>query len=185
MPNQRSCPKNKNELGKSVKVSTPRVMASANPRNNENVPSVTMRGGNRSRVIKAAFSPPASAPTPRVQSAATGIGRCASRQNLPNRMAHRPSNEPTDKSIPPARMIGVMASASSPISHECLRMSHELSYVPKFRPIALKKIHSATSTTSRMASCRNKFFFHVCCFAFIRGPEPFCCAILRQPPPAK
>ena len=86
-----------------------------------------MSGGNRSQVIKLAFSPPASAPTQIVQTAASGIGIPASRQNFPNRTAQSPSSEPTDKSIPPVKMIGVIASASRPISHECRKISHALS----------------------------------------------------------
>ena len=37
---------------------------------------------------------------------------------IPNRTAHRPIIEPTDRSIPPVRITGVMATASRPISTE-------------------------------------------------------------------
>ena len=40
-----------------MKLSTPRVIASANPRNKENEPSVTMSGGSLSLVMKNALSP--------------------------------------------------------------------------------------------------------------------------------
>jgi len=82
-----------------------------------------MSGGNRSHVMSDALMPPASAPMPSVQAAASGIGIPASRHSLPKRIAHNPSSEPTDRSIPPVRMTGVIASASRPISTECRRMS--------------------------------------------------------------
>src|SRR5471032_627944 len=127
IPSQRSCPRNKNESGKFVNVSAPRVIASASPRKSEKVPSVTMSGGKRSHVIKVALSPPPSAPTQNVQTAGSGIDIPASRQNFPNRIAHRLNNDATDKSIPPVKIIGVIASASRPISHECRKMSQVLS----------------------------------------------------------
>ena len=121
-----------------MNVSAPRVMASASPRNSENVPSVTISGGNRSQVMSVALSPPASAPIPMVQAAASGMDIPASRQNLPNKIAHNPSSEPTDRSIPPVRMIGVITSASRPISTECRMMSKVLSTEPKRGPTELK-----------------------------------------------
>ena len=127
MPSQRSWPRNRNDSGKFVNASAPRVMASASPRNSEKVPSVTMSGGNRSHVINVALSPPPSAPTQIVQAAASGIDIPASRQNFPNKIAHKLNSEATDRSIPPVKMIGVIASASSPISHECRKMSQVLS----------------------------------------------------------
>ena len=166
-PSQRSWPRNRNDAGKFVNVSTPRVIASARPRKSENVPSVTISGGRRSPVMSAAFNPPASAPMTSVHAAATGTGRPASRHSLPNRIAHSPSSEPTDRSMPPVRMIGVIASASRPISTEWRTMSNSDCPANRscrradqtLRPRAYE-VESATSSAmqpaSRIVSCREQ-----------------------------
>ena len=45
------------------------------PRNSENVPSVTISAGSRSREISTAFSPPPAQPTASATAAAAGIGQ--------------------------------------------------------------------------------------------------------------
>src|SRR6185436_12340660 len=53
------------------------------PRNSDSVPSVTMSGGNLSRVISTAFSAPPATPSSSVSATATGIGTPTSRQRQP------------------------------------------------------------------------------------------------------
>ena len=50
------------------------------------------------------------------RAAAAAIGQPPSRHNTPNTTAESPMIEPTDRSMPPVIMIGVIASASSPNS---------------------------------------------------------------------
>src|SRR3989442_11767769 len=105
------------------------------PRNRENEPSVTMSGGMFSRVTSSAFSVPPAHPTSRATSTAAGMERCQSRQALPKTMAARPIMEPTERSMPPATMMGVSARASRPNSTLRRITSKKLPSVKKFSPI--------------------------------------------------
>src|SRR5439155_18950879 len=147
-------PRNRNDAGNIVKLSTPRVIASANPRKSENEPSVTISGGNFSRVISHAFKPPAAAPTASALIAANQTGIPRSRQNLPNKIALNPSNDPTERSIPPVNMIGVITSASNPISVLSRSTSKRLPTVAKFAPVALNTATSISNTSTSSASNR-------------------------------
>jgi len=120
--------------------------------------NVTMSGGNFSFVINHAFSPPAAAPIASAQTAAATGGMPASRQNFPKRIAHSPSSEPTDKSMPPVRTIGVMTSASSPISVLSLSTSNMFPVVAKFSPVLLKIIISINSTPANSVSNLSSLF---------------------------
>ena len=105
----------------------------------------------RSRVTSSAFSPPAHAPIAMAHSAASQIGRPASRQSLPKTTAARPMSELTERSIPPVAMTGVSATASSPSSTLSRSTSKKLSALAKRVPMPEK---IATSTASRIASTR-------------------------------
>src|SRR5438093_1426181 len=118
-----------------------------------------MSGGRPRPVMSAALHPPATAPIKSVHRPATLRDSPASRQSLPKTIAHSPSSDPTERSMPPVRMMGVMTSASRPISTEWRRMSHVLSKVPKRGPTELKQNHSRTTTRNRVASCRRKADF--------------------------
>ena len=91
---------------------------SPSPRNSEKVPSVTISGGNRSRVINSALRPPAAVPISSVPTAAAGMGQPKSRYNSPNSTADNPISEPTDKSMPPVTMTGVIATAKQSDFHQ-------------------------------------------------------------------
>ena len=109
-------PSRRNDHGKFVKLSVPPVIPSAMPRKRLNDPSVTIKGGIRSRVMSRALSAPASTPTPSAPAAASGIGKWASRHILPKSTAVNPMSEPTDRSMPPVTITGVIARASNPNS---------------------------------------------------------------------
>ena len=129
--------------------------ASASPRNSDSVPSVTIKGGKRSRVMSSAFRPPAPAPITSVSAAATATGRPASRQIIPNTTADKPISEPTDRSMPPETITGVSASANRPISTLKRRTSKALAREAKFLPRTQKTATSATSSNARIASWVN------------------------------
>ncbi len=147
-----------------MKLSTPRVIASASPRKREKDPKVTISGGSFSRVIKAAFSPPAAAPITRVQRAASHGGNPASRQSFPKEIAQSPRSEPTDRSMPPVRMIGVITRASKPSSTLKRIISSALPVVAKFSAVCEKMKISARSTAMSSVSKRRRD-------AFQSGPE--------------
>ena len=113
-------------------------MPSAMPRNSESEPSVTISGGRFSLVISTAFSSPAAHPNTSAAPAAAGIGQPPSRHSTPNTTAESPMIEPTDRSIPPVIMIGVIASASKPNSTLRRTTSKKFASVKKFSPIAAK-----------------------------------------------
>src|SRR5260370_2388490 len=113
-------------------------MPSAMPRNNDSEPSVTISGGRFSLVISTAFSIPARHPNSRAAPTAAGIGHPPSRHRTPSTTAERPIMDPTDKSIPPVIMIGVIASASKPNSTLNRTTSKKFDSVKKFSPIAAK-----------------------------------------------
>ena len=134
-PSANPLPSERNDSGKLVNDFVPPVSASASPRKSEKVPSVTMSGGSDIRVMSTAFSPPPSAPTPIAPSAASHGESSASFQNIPNATAQRPMSEPTERSMPAVRMMGVITSASSPISTDCRTMFATLSPVRNLRPM--------------------------------------------------
>src|SRR6185503_4038632 len=137
-------PRKRKLSGKLVKLSVADVTPSARPRKSENDPSVTMSAGMRRRVISVAFSSPASPPIPSVATAATAIGRWASRHSLPNSTAERPMREPTDRSMPPVTITGVIASARRPISALSRTISPLFASPQKLRPRIEKTTVSAT-----------------------------------------
>src|SRR5215208_1000467 len=118
------------------------------PRNSDSVPSVTMSGGNLSRVIKAAFSAPPATPSSRVSAIASGIGRPTPRDSHPSMIAASPIIDPTDRSMPPVTMIGVSANASSPISTPSRVISNAFPAVAKLCPAIPNTRHSTAMTTS-------------------------------------
>src|SRR6185436_11917725 len=126
------------------------------PRNSENVPKVTISGGALSLVIIAAFSAPPNNPTMSVIAIATGIDRPASRQRPPMTTADRPIIEPTERSIPPVMMIGVMINARSPISTLRRVISKALPAVAKLLPANANSRHSTAMTMSRIHSLFGK-----------------------------
>ena len=71
---------------------------------------------------------------------------------MPNNTAHRPIIEPTDRSMPPVRITGVIATASRPISTECLNTLEKFLSVRKFRPSTWNRITSKRITNTRTAS---------------------------------
>src|SRR5215475_9135253 len=121
-------------------------MPSAMPRKSENEPSVTIRGGISRRVISAAFNAPPRHPVRSARSAAIGMGNPASRHAAPNTIAASAIMEPTERSMPPVMMIGVMASDSRPSSTLRRTISKKFSAVKKFSPMALKMAISRSST---------------------------------------
>lgn len=136
-----------------MNVSTPRVIPSASPRNSENDISVTISGGIRSRVISKPFIPPSSVATAITRTAATPTGIPASRQSFPSSTADSAISEPTDKSIPPVTITGVIASASSPTSTPSRCVSNRLATVKKLLPSAEKISSSTISSPSRTHCC--------------------------------
>jgi len=91
-----------------------------------------------------------------VNTAANGHASAASRQSFPKHTAHSPSSEPTDRSIPPVRITGVITSASRPISTENLMISRALACVAKFVPVRAKTRHSRARTTNSRVSKRRR-----------------------------
>src|ERR1051325_7812616 len=71
-------------------------------------------------------------------------------------MAHSASNDPTDRSMPPVKITGVMASASKPISTDSLTTSKAFPVVAKFVPVRAKMRHLMTSTTTSRISNRSR-----------------------------
>src|SRR5687767_10216404 len=128
-------------------------MPSATPRNNENVPSVTISAGSRRREITAASSPPPRHPPASAMAAAAGIGSCRSRHAAPKQTAASPIMAPTDKSMPPVIRIGVSATASSPSSAFSRAISNTLASVKKFGATTAKIATSATSAAASAALC--------------------------------
>src|SRR4051812_5344530 len=126
----------------------PRVSPSAAPRKREKVPNVTMSGGKSSRAIITALSAPPSSPSTSVSATASGSGTPASRQSAPSTTAASPIIEPTERSMPPVMMIGVIASASSPISTARRVISNAFEAPRKLCPVRPNTAHSAASTTS-------------------------------------
>src|ERR1035437_4158965 len=119
------------------------------PRNSESEPRVTISGGRLRRVIRTAFSSPASHPNSSAAPAAAAIGQPPSRHNTPKTTAESPMMEPTDKSMPPVIMIGVSASASNPSSTLRRTTSKKFDRVKKFSPMRAKM---AISTARASAS---------------------------------
>ena len=76
-----------------------------------------------------------------------------SRHNLPNNTADSPISEPTDKSMPPATITGVSATASKPISTLRRTTSNALSRVKKFVPRTAKIAISSASMRANTSSC--------------------------------
>ena len=107
-----------------------------------------MSGGNLSLVMSTAFSAPPATPSRSVSATAIGIGRPTSRQSQPSTIAARPIIEPTERSMPPVTMIGVSASASSPISTPSLVISNAFPDVAKLCPAIPNTRHSTAITTS-------------------------------------
>src|SRR5262245_22731218 len=125
----------------------PPVAPSAMPRNNENVPSVTMSGGNLKRAMSAALSAPPAIPMTSVAPTAIGNGKPTSCHRNPNATAERPIIDPTERSIPPVTMIGVSASASRPISTLRRVISNAFPDVAKLWPASPNTMHSTRMTT--------------------------------------
>ena len=148
-PGPYPCPRARNPAGNPVKLSTPPVNPSARPRKSENVPRVTIKGGIRNRVTHQPLNAPATVPTPRVSAAAAAVESPQSRQKVPNRTADSPINDPTERSIPPARIKGVNATAIRPTSTASRNTSKPLPTEKKLVPIAEK---TATSTAIRASS---------------------------------
>ena len=134
----------------------PRVKPSATPRNNEKVPSVTISGGDLRRVIITAFSAPPNSPTASVAMIANHSGMPASHQSPPITTAAKPIIEPTERSIPPVIIIGVITNASKPISTLSLVISKKLPVVRKLFPVRPKTTHSSASTISKIHSLLGK-----------------------------
>ena len=117
---------------------------------------MTISGGNRNFVIIKALSVPPNTPTTKVKTIASGSGKCASRHNAPITTAESPIIEPTDKSIPPVIIIGVITSASKPISTAKRVISNAFPAVRKLFPITLNKTISTSKTTSKTHSLFGK-----------------------------
>ena len=83
---------------------------------------------------------------------AAGIGRPASRQSRPRITADRPIIEPTERSMPPVMIIGVITRASRPTSTANLVISNAFPEVAKLLPVTAKMRHSAAITTSNIHS---------------------------------
>src|SRR6516162_10646927 len=124
-------------------------MPSAIPRNKENDPSVTIRGGRSSQEIKRAFSPPPASPVSRATAAAAGSESFQSLQAMPNTTAARPIIDPTDRSMPPVMMTGVSATASSPSSTLNRKISIKLAVDKNRSAIAEKTVTSLRRAITR------------------------------------
>ena len=154
MPAKSEFPNARNDGGKPEYDSAPRVSASAKPRKSENVPSVTINGGRFSRVINTALKPPPNAPIPTTAKLASH-GSIPSRLTImPNNTAHNPIIDPTDKSIPPVRITGVMATASRPISTEWRKTLETFRPIKKLRPNNWKSTTSTRITSNSTTSWR-------------------------------
>src|SRR5262249_43512419 len=128
-------------------------MPSAIPRNRENDPSVTIRGGRWSREIRRAFRPPPARPVSRATDAAAGSESFQSLQAMPKTTAARPIIDPTDRSMPPVMMMGVSATASSPSSTLNRKISITFAVVKNLSAIAEKTV---TSLRRAIASTHNE-----------------------------
>ena len=69
-------------------------------------------------------------------------------------MAHRPTMEPTDRSIPPAMMTKVMPIASKAFSATCLEMISMLPAERKFGAAIAKKVNTRIKAT-KVRMCRS------------------------------
>src|SRR5690349_3546893 len=119
-----------------------------------------MSGGTLRRVITAALTRPATQPSRSAAPAAAGMGQWPSRQRDPKITAERAIVDPTERSMPPVIMIGVIASASRPSSTESRTTSKKFSAVKKFSPmaekIAISAASASTSTHSPLGKARSR-----------------------------
>src|SRR5579884_3095071 len=113
-----------------------------------------MIGGISSLVISAALSAPPAAPVASASAAAAGMGRPPSRQAAPKMTAARPIMEPTERSMPPVIITGVVASASRPSSTESRAISKKLAAVKK---LGARTANTAASTARAAASTHSPF----------------------------
>ena len=134
----------------------PRVRPSATPRKSENVPSVTISGGNLSRVIITALSAPPATPSSSVSAITSGSAKPSSRHSAPSTTAESPIIEPTDRSMPPVMMIGVSARDSNPSSTASRVISNALAAPRKWCPVTPNTTHSARMTASSTHSLFGK-----------------------------
>ena len=111
---------------------------------------MTISGGMPSAAIRAAFSAPPAHPTPRATAAAAGADHPQSRDAAPNITAASPIIAPTDKSMPPATTMGVIATASRPTSTLSRITSNAFVTLRKFGAMAAKTATSI-ATAARSA----------------------------------
>src|SRR5579863_260721 len=127
-------------------------MPSAMPRNIENDPSVTINGGRFSREIAKAFKLPPRQPASSAATAAHASERCQSRNAAPKMTAASAIMEPTERSIPPVTITGVIARASNPSSTLNRVISKKLLHVKKFFEITENTAISANRANARTHS---------------------------------
>src|SRR6185312_2116772 len=113
-----------------------------------------MSGGSFKREISPAFSAPPAQPTASAARTPAPAGRCQPFTVTPKTTAARPIMEPTERSIPPVTITGVIAMESNPSSTLKRMTSKKLSRVKKFCPIAAKIAISTASAASRIHSPR-------------------------------
>src|SRR5579883_1001512 len=113
-----------------------------------------MIGGISSLVMSAALSAPPAAPVASARAAAAGMGRPPSRQAAPKMTAARPIMEPTERSMPPVIITGVVASASRPSSTESRTISKKLAAVKK---LGARTANTAASRARAAASTHSPF----------------------------
>ena len=113
---------------------------------------MTISGGRLSHEIAKAFSVPPASPTNTATKPATVSGRCQSCQAAPITTAARLIIDPTERSMPPVMMMGVIASASSPSSTLKRTTSKKLLQVKKFSAITEKMAISTASASRRIHS---------------------------------
>src|SRR5271170_5533195 len=141
-------------------------MPSAIPRNMEKVPRVTIKGGRFRREIAMAFNPPPRHPARSAAPAAAGSGKCQSCQAAPKMTAASAIMEPTERSMPPVTITGVMATASRPSSTLKRVTSKKLLPVKKFWEMVENTATSASSASNRTHSpLGNKRSRHGLCAA--------------------
>src|SRR5687767_12393514 len=122
------------------------------PRKSEKDPSVTISGGNPSRVISSPLSAPPAIPVPIAHKAASGSGSPRSCAAAPKMTADRAIIEPTERSMPPLIRIGVSAIASSPSSTLSRSTSNRLPTEKKRSAISEKIAISRSRTASSVVS---------------------------------
>jgi len=115
------------------------------------VPSVTMNGGNRRRVMSRPLRSPAAVPKMKPRPSAATPGTPKSAESLPMTIETKTAMAPTERSIPAVRMMMVCPMASVPTNMTCWTIRLALNGVRK-RSLPKEKTTSMTLRKTSGAS---------------------------------